>query len=190
MKMIDRLDRVLKILPEKILGPIDIWDSLIVNRRKPHTYRVFTMIDGLRVCLHRFEMCSPEDAFEHPHPWPGAFWVAAGHYRQRVSYAPSRQDKPRREAMDMILSPGAKYSITNPLTWHSVQPLVVEGYLPPKCTDIYPPSAFSVMVNDSPWPKDAAHAAAPTTAGKDLDKMTLEDLELHLRTFHQLLLVA
>lgn len=196
--MLEVLDKILEDLPEMIRAPLrvtpalrngslDYWDSLIINRRKPHTYRVFTMVANLRVCLHRFEMCDEDEAFEHPHPWPGAFVVLAGHYRQRVSYAPSRQDRPRREAMDMILAPGAKYSIVNPLTWHSVQPIIVDGYQPPSCTDAYPPSAYSVMINGFPWPKDTAHVAAPTTAGKDLDRMSEEDLKKHLNTFLSLL---
>ena len=54
------------------------WDSLIVNRRKPHTYRAFTFDGDLRICLHRFEPCEASEAFMHPHPWPGAFLVLDG----------------------------------------------------------------------------------------------------------------
>ena len=35
----------------------DEWDSLIVNRRKPWTYRVFRKFGEYRVCLHAFDHC-------------------------------------------------------------------------------------------------------------------------------------
>jgi len=43
------------------------WDSLIINRRKPYTYRLFTQIDQDRICLHKFDTCLSEEAFFHPH---------------------------------------------------------------------------------------------------------------------------
>ncbi len=49
-----------------------VGDSLIVNRRKPITYRVFRYLnDGLRVSLHKFDPCARHEAYPHPHPWPG-----------------------------------------------------------------------------------------------------------------------
>jgi hypothetical protein len=186
--MLQLLNEVIKGLPKMIREkPLGEWGSLIVNRRKPHTYRIFTMLGDARICLHRFELCDESDAFRHPHPWPGAFAVLAGHYRQKVWTSSSRQDTPRREAIDMVLSPGSTYAITNPLTWHSVQPIEMEGYEPPGFTNIFPPSAYSVMVNGKPWDEEAAHEAAPTTKGKDLDKMDPTMLSAQLGVFLRLL---
>ena len=64
-------------LYDKLQRPEE-WDSLIINRRKPYTYRVFTMIGTLRVCLHRFDECSNTESFIHPHAWPAAFTVLRG----------------------------------------------------------------------------------------------------------------
>jgi len=63
----------------------EVWDSLIVNRRKPHTYRASRMYGDWRICLHRFDHCSEKQAFRHPHPWPGGFFVLGG---QRVKLQP------------------------------------------------------------------------------------------------------
>lgn len=185
--MLDKLNTILYLLPSMVLD-VDRWSSLIVNRRKPHTYRVWTMEGDLRICLHRFELCEPEEAFAHPHPWPAAFKVLEGHYRQKLWMSSSRTaDKARRPAVDMIAGPGYEYSIENPLTWHNVQPIVLPDHVPHKAVGIYPPSAFSVMVNGKPWPKEGAHEQAPTTAGKDLDRMTQGELENHLGVFGELL---
>lgn len=169
--MLDKLDEALKFLPEAIKDPSK-WDSLIINRRRPHTYRVFTILEGgLRVCLHRFEPCSPEEAFYHPHPWPGSFVVLKGSYRMRVGYSVDRTSKPI-EVIDTVLTAGARYSMTNPMAWHSVQPLE---------------TCYSVMVNGEPWEEEIVHESAPTTKGKDLQKMTPDELRAHLDIYKVLL---
>ena len=147
------------------------WDSLVINRRKPHTYRAWTYFDNIRVCLHRFETCSEEEAFYHPHPWPGAFYVLKGSYKMRVGHALARKSKPC-HSLTTILNAGASYSITNPQTWHSVQPLE---------------ECWSVMINGQPFPENKKNIYAPTTQGKDLEKMTKEQLQSHLNTFQELL---
>ena len=74
--MLSVLDDVLKSLPAMLDDP-DAWDSLIVNRRKPITYRVFRYLaDDTRVSLHKFDPCARHEAYPHPHPWPGAFTVS------------------------------------------------------------------------------------------------------------------
>ena len=161
--MIETLDEVMKTLAPLLDDPT-LWDSLVINLRKPHTYRAFCKIGANRICLHRFEPCSQEEAFFHPHPWPGAFILMQGSYRMKVGYSVNRQEKPD-VAIDLILTKGSKYSMTNPLAWHSVQPLE---------------TCYSVMVNGEPWAKEIAHERAPTTKGKDLEKMSNEELVKHL----------
>jgi hypothetical protein len=156
------------------------WSSLVVNRRKPHTYRASCMVGGpdfespTRICLHRFEACDASEAFAHPHPWPGAFLVLDGRYRHKVWKANDLSHSPEKDepVVDMILVRGSKYSITSPLTWHSVRPLTV---------------SHTLMVNREPWSKDVAHEAAPTTAGKDLDKMDAEAMRAHFDKFLELI---
>lgn len=43
--MLNKLDEVLKFLPALISDAK--WDSLVINRRKPYTYRVSTQLDNL-----------------------------------------------------------------------------------------------------------------------------------------------
>lgn len=164
--MYKELDQVLKELPE-LTKDITKWGSLIINRRRPHTYRAFRVLDsGIRVCLHRFEPCTEEEAFLHPHPWPSAMFILQGAYRMKVGFSPDLKSEPQ-IILDTVFAAGSCYAMTNPLGWHSVQPLE---------------TCLSVMVNGAPWDAQTAHAKAPTTKGKDLDKMTPEDLEKHIRT--------
>ncbi|MBY0457386.1 MAG: hypothetical protein K2V38_08625 [Gemmataceae bacterium] len=169
--MLSALDRVLSSLPE-LLADSGGWDSLIVNRRKPTTYRVFRHLDdGLRVSLHRFDLCARHEAYPHPHPWPGAFALLEGSYRMWVGFTPNLESREPITMTETVLAAGSRYEITEPRTWHSVTPLE---------------ECWTVMVNGKPW-KDKAHTAAPTTTGKDLDKMPPEELAAHLAKFRRLL---
>lgn len=143
------------------------WDSLIVNRRKPHTYRVFTNVGDFRICLHRFDTCDLQESFEHPHPWPGAFTVMEGSYQMKVGYSIDRYGDPIQVA-DFVMKKGSMYEITNPLTWHAVTPLE---------------TTYTIMVNGPAWTPDFAHTKVRTTKGKDLDKMPSVELNAHLNKF-------
>lgn len=169
--MMQRLiDFVHHYLPAMLNTP-ERWDSLIVNRRKPHTYRVFTILEGgERLCLHKFDPCSTTEAFMHPHPWPGAFLLLEGMYEMWVGHSPDRTSKPV-DVTKLRLHDWSAYEITDPLTWHSVTPLT---------------ECWTVMLNGPPWPAEVAHANVVTTKGKDLDKMLPEDLDAHLGKFRRL----
>lgn len=152
------------------------WSSLIINRRKPWTFRAFTNFEHegekFRICLHRFETCDPEESFLHPHPWPGAFRILKGFYDMNVGLSVDRYSPPSRVAK-LHLGPDAVYAITNPLTWHSVTPLE---------------ECYTIMVNGKPWdPETVAHTAIRTTKGKDLDTMATESLTHHFDMFRKLL---
>jgi len=175
-------EKILKVLEEAMTDlPIlmdrrDLWSSLIVNRRKPWTFRAFANLkskdQNFRVCLHRFEVCDEHESFLHPHPWPGAFWILKGSYVMNVGYSQDRTSKPS-SVSKLVLAAGSKYAITNPLTWHSVTPLE---------------ECYTVMVNGEPWDtKTVAHTEVRTTKGKDLDSMSPDDLSAHFATFRKLL---
>jgi len=163
--MLDRLAEVVKILLP-LLDDKSKWDSLIVNRRKPFTYRVHTQLEDVRVCLHRFDTCEEEESFFHPHPWPGAFLILSGGYRMGVGYSQSNIEKPD-HVMTLDLTKWCRYEITEPMTWHSVTP---RG------------RTYSVMVNGPPW-EGRGHKDVRTTKGKDLEKMSDKDLQEHLDAF-------
>ena len=172
--MLDRLYKALdNELPELLAKP-EVWDSLIVNRRKPFTYRVFTQLhDGIRICLHKFDSCFVDEAFDHPHPWEGAFIVLKGRYEMNVAYScGGREDNRPDNVAKFIMGKFSSYEITNPLTWHSVVPLE---------------TTWTVMINGKAWDEDFAHSAVRRTKGKDLDKMPQDDLADHLVKFRSLL---
>lgn len=172
-QMLDRLNEALVLLPS-ILDNREAWDSLIVNRRKPFTYRVFTTLPNeLRLCLHKFDPCHTHEAFSHPHPWPGAFVILQGSYKMNVGYScMGRKDNHPAEVLSLILKKYSCYEIIDPLTWHSVIPLE---------------TTYTVMVNDVPWePETQAHTSIRTTKGKDLDKMPEDELLQHLELFKHL----
>ena len=168
--MLEKLEESLNLLPN-LLNKREVWDSLIVNRRKPFTYRVFTKLpNGLRCCLHKFDECDTHEAFSHPHPWAGAFIVLKGAYQMKVGYSKDRFSQPE-DVITTVMREYSSYEITNPLTWHSVIPLE---------------TTYTIMVNDSPWDADYAHTDVKTTKGKDLDKMPEDELINHLNIFKAL----
>lgn len=170
--MLAELDQLLRSSLPTLLKDRSKWDSLIVNRRKPHTYRVFTTLDnGNRVCLHKFNPCDTHEAFEHPHPWPGAFIILDGSYQMRIGASKDREDKTPYPVAEFIMRKWASYTIKEPLTWHAVVPLE---------------TTYTVMVNGKPFDQEVAHAEVRRTAGKDLDKMPENELMTHLDIFRLL----
>jgi hypothetical protein len=171
-EMLLKLKESVALLPE-LIDNRDVWDSIIVNRRKPYTYRVFTQLpNGLRLCLHKFDPCHTHEAFSHPHPWAGAFMILHGKYKMNVGYSCNgRLDSIPANVSTFILNAGSSYEIINPLTWHSVIPLE---------------TTYTIMVNDVAWDSEVAHKDVRTTKGKDLDKMPESELLEHLKIFKQL----
>ena len=126
------------------------WDSLIVNRRKPITYRVFRYLaDATRVSLHKFDPCDRHEAYPHPHPWPGAFTILEGSYRMWIGFTPDLESREPITVTETVLTAGSRYEIVEPRTWHSVTPLE---------------ECWTVMVNGTPWREKArrfAHRPRP-----------------------------
>lgn len=166
--MLEKLQELLPQVYKDVVSEAG-WDSLIINRRKPHTYRIFKQYDNLRVCLHKFEPCDSDEAFSHPHPWPGAFLVLYGGYEQTLGYSNDLTSKPEIVSRE-ILKPGSMYEITNPKTWHSVRPLR---------------TTYTIMVNGPPF--ESPHKEVRTTKGKDLEKMSEQELIEQLGVFNTLL---
>lgn len=170
--MLKKLEEALKLLPELLDDP-DKWDSLVINRRKPWTYRVFTFLpDGTRLCLHKFHECDVEEAFLHPHPWKAAFVILRGSYNMTLGRTQTRTQSLPDPVAKIVLTKGCRYEILEPMTWHNVIPTE---------------ETYTVMVNDTPWDSEYAHRSVRTTRGKDLDKMPREELIQHLAKFKELL---
>lgn len=141
---------------ENSLREYDSWDSLIINRRKPETYRIFRQFGENRVCLHRFSPCNSQESFWHPHPWPAAFKIMYGKYRLDLGFTPNGEDKPT-VVSSCVMSAGSSYEMLDENTWHKITPL-----------DDSP--VYTIMLNGPPYPDP--HIKTVTTKGKDLDKMS------------------
>lgn len=162
LSWMDKLEGLLPQIHDDMLRPEE-WDSLIINRRKPHTYRAFRQYGEDRVCVHMFEACEAHDAFPHPHPWPGAFLMLKGAYIHRIGYSKDRASEPEFLFTEMV-RPFSMYEIINQLTWHSVQPIT---------------QTWTIMLNGKPW--EDSHAETRTTKGKDLESMSETELIRHLK---------
>lgn len=160
--MLEILDSVISQLADMIDSSSRQWSSLIINRRKPFTYRLFTDYEDIyRVCFHRFEVCDEQESLLHPHSWPGAFMILKGSYLMQVGRSKDRESQPEM-IMKTVITPGSRYEIVDPLTWHSVTPLE---------------ECYTVMVNGPPWPSDVAHRDVRTTAGKGLNSMSQGEID-------------
>lgn len=147
------------------------WEGLLINKRKPHTYRLFTQVGENRVCLHRFDACSESESLKHPHPWPGAFLVLNGSYRMWTGRSQDRVSPPA-DGPEFLLTPGSAYQITNPLDWHSVVPLE---------------ETWTVMINGPRWDDESRHEKAPTTGGKGLKAISEFEKTMMLPGFEGLI---
>jgi hypothetical protein len=164
--MLELLNDALCALPALLDQP-SIWGSIVINRRKPFTYRAFTTWKAHRLCLHRFEACDEEEALLHPHPWPGAFGIVRGKYLMGVGFSEDRLLSPK-QVLRVVLGPGSRYEIVTPLTWHSVVPLE---------------ECYTVMINGKAWAEHESHTHVRRTQGKGLLPMSAEQLADMLEVF-------
>ena len=168
--MIDKLHELLPVVLEDLQKKnYDEWDTLVINRRKPHTYRISKMYGDYRICLHNFVECEEDEAFAHPHPWPGAFLLLSGEYYHRLARSKNAITLPT-SYHKQLLRANSMYEITHPLEWHSVQPLV---------------RTMTIMINGKPW--TAQHVETRTTKGKDLEKMERGLVVSHCCVFENLI---
>lgn len=169
--MLKILEKALQDLPYLMTFQKTEWESLVINRRKPYTYRAFIKTGDYRICLHRFESCDEHEAFPHPHAWPMACKILKGSYNMQFGVSEDRTSKPKTLGQ-LVFNAGSSYEMTDPMTWHTVVPNE---------------ECYTVMVNAPPWPKTDSHEEIRTTKGKDLEKMTTEELEAHFAMFRSLL---
>lgn len=167
----DYMKKLQAILPAVLAATnkTDGWDSLVINRRKPYTYRIWRMFGDDRVCLHRFDQCERGEAFLHPHPWPAAFLILSAGYYQTIGRSHDLFDDPEAVA-EFKLAAGSMYEITCPQAWHAIEPYE---------------DTHTIMVNGPPF--ERPHSSVRTTKGKDLEKMTETELIASLHIFQSLL---
>jgi len=146
------------------------WDSIVINKRKPHTYRAFIQQDDTRICLHYFEACEPEESFAHPHPWPSSMLILSGEYDMVVAHTPDLLSRELSPVINVSLSAGSTYHMNDRHTWHQVIPRT---------------SCYSLMINGPRW--EDAHQRAPSTGGKGLEPMPENVLVEHLNKSRELI---
>ncbi len=145
------------------------FSGLKIDRRKPHTLRLFYFKNNMRVCFHIFQECGWEDAFPHPHNWWSEVFIIKGKYRHWVSeFTPLDQRPNPRRGFTHILSAGSSYSIDNPYVWHRVQPLE---------------ESMTIMVNTDTW--DVKSEFSVTTQGKELVELKDDEKREILIKFYQ-----
>lgn len=167
------LDTLQKLLSDPhfhmMLNHSILWDSLIINRRKPYTYRVFTQYKDLRICLHEFEDCTNTESFVHPHAWPAAFTVLEGGYNLKIGQSKNTLDTPENWHTLNIMA-GSSYEMIDPLEWHAITPFE---------------KTTTIMINGPKY--TTPHSAVRTTKGKDLEKIKEKDKEKFLKRIKNLL---
>lgn len=159
------LDRYGKDIVESLHNNPQEWDSLVINKRKPHTYRMWRYFDDYRVCLHKFMKCKEDEVFGHPHPWPAEMYMLCGVYYHTIGYSVDLESDPTYFYKER-LQEGSSYKIDDPHVWHKVRPVT---------------TCWTIMFNGPEFKKQ--HAACRRTKGKDLQKMTYEEVKEHVNYF-------
>lgn len=172
-------DRLLSMLPgivfdlESTLKSKDFSKmmGLKIDRREPHTLRLFYFKDGLRVCLHIFQPCKWEDAFPHPHSWNSEILILEGKYKHWISdYTELDKKADTNLGFTHTLGEGSSYAIKTPYVWHKVQPLT---------------EVMTIMINEKEWVEKSIWCV--TTRGKELTELTdLEKESIILRFLNKL----
>lgn len=169
--MLEKLEQILGYKLGEMAHDVSRWDSIIINKRKPYTYRAFTMFEDVRISLHKFDPCDKTESFYHPHPWPGAFCILKGGYEMELGISPDRFSEPK-DVCKTIMRRNSRYEIVDPLVWHKITPLE---------------TTYTVMINSPPWDSNTAHTQIRTTQNKNLGKIDDKALQKHLSTFRTLL---
>lgn len=136
------------------------WDSLLINRKHPFTYRLFFKfpIAG-RVCLHKM---LPGDTIPHPHKYNVRVALLSGSYVHKLYYQEGIEEQ--------VLNSGDQYEINDPNQFHSVH---VESV------------SYSVMFNDRLFSQP--NPACLSTSNKGLDRLTVEEYKSLKKEFLEIL---
>lgn len=113
------------------------WQTMDITYEPPHVERLWrTWGYDHRIYIHRIFPCAPEEALFHPHPWPSIVKILSEKgYFMRTGYGPGLIEPP--SAVNLLLSQGSVYEMTNPDGWHAVIPL--DG------------PSLSLMITGRPW---------------------------------------
>lgn len=166
--MIHILQKILDQDLYSLLQKPEIWQTIVINRHDyPVTLRAFTIVDDIRIALHKFEPRTDKEDDPHPHPWPAAFKILSGGYDTKIGVSKDRFSEPE-NWMQFHFPAGTIYTMDHPCIWHSV--------VPRKTT-------YTVMINGRRYAPDVEHTMMQERAAKILREMTEVELREHLNIF-------
>lgn len=159
--MINKMPNLIRQVIEDLDKPEE-WRGLRINRRKPHTERLFKFYGDIRACLHHFSPCEEKEAFPHPHAWDMAALCLEGGFfmflHMEDNFWESKKGKcePRLSTLsEMYMGAGCSYTMTNPMVWHTVVPVS---------------ETYTIMFNSPTRHHMANSAHCVTTDGKELEE--------------------
>jgi hypothetical protein len=148
----------------------ETWGSLVINKRKPYTQRLFRLDGAIRTCLHMFEPCKEEESFGHTHSWPARFMCLQGSYFMRSAFYYYHSSDVLIKTNSSLLTAGSWYEMSDPALYHKIVPLE---------------PSFTIMQNGMPYRNP--HESCVTTRGKEL--LQLDEASTHalLESFQSLI---
>jgi hypothetical protein len=141
------------------------WKGIVINKYKPHTWRLERLYDGVRTCLHMFDTCGPQDIFMHPHAWPARFLLLQGSYELKLGEIAGNPNYLR-----SVLSKGSFYEMNDPKLVHGILPLE---------------PCFTIMQNGAPYTQP--DPSCVTTVGKELPRMEAASVYAQIESFQYLI---
>jgi len=164
--MLDLLKEAEQALP-KLLQDTSRWQSLYIDYHPPYVERLWCSWQDIRIQLHKIHPCSPGEALFHPHPWPSAMLIVAGHYEMAFGFGSGDQAPPF--ASRMLAGPGFRYEMTHQDSWHFVRP--IDDFV------------YTIMLTGKPWKRSSPKPSAPLS---ELDEQQREELFAFFRKAYPL----
>ncbi len=119
----DKLDSLL----QKLTTQESQLHSMYIDYHKPYVRRIWFQHEEYRVYVHEIEACAESsEALYHPHPWKSAIRIIDGKYEMGVGH--SETNKIPSTDCKLILVPGTLYEMTDPDSWHYVNPIRMPVY--------------------------------------------------------------
>lgn len=130
------------------------WMYKEITYEYPHVTRVWKQYGENRILLHKLDPIPVgNEPYRHSHPWPSVVEVWEGRYKMGILNA----DEPKSSEVVIELGPTNSYSMTNPKSWHYVDPLQI---------------TYSIMLIGPPYPN--SDPFVPKNSGLSLPSSDLK----------------
>ena len=149
------------------------WDSLLIDKRDPITYRLFIVHEGHRYCLHHMRSGKTKS---HPHKYNARVKILAGRYEHTIfveeKSAHLDESDRLREVYRETLHKDSSYCIEHPEIFHSVE-IKPFAY------------CYSLMINDYDFKNP--NPSCISTAGNNLGPIPEEKKQELIKEFKSFL---